>query len=140
MPRGETGRQMGAGSRAGKTSKSSLKATRTPRKAKQVSVAELAISALPERVFQAHVVRALRDRGWIVWTVPNMTMTTRGLPDVIAVHPTAVPRRVLFYELKSQTGRVRPEQKVALAALGDVPGIDARIVRPSDWHALSEEV
>lgn len=94
--------------------------------------------ALSERAFQAIVVAGLKQRGYIVWTVPDMRKTTRGLPDVIAVHPTRVPRRVLMWELKTQTGRVRPEQKVALAALADVYGVDARVIRPADWLAESE--
>ena len=95
-------------------------------------------AAMSEKQFQAMVVMALKAHGYMVWTVPDMTKTARGLPDVIAVHPTRVPRRVLFYELKSQRGRVRPEQADALAALSDVHGIDARIVRPSDWPALRQ--
>lgn len=96
------------------------------------------LARLTERQFQAIVVAGLKQRGYIVWTVPDMRKTTRGLPDLIAVHPTRVPRRVLFWELKTQTGRVRPEQRVALAALGDVYGVDARVIRPSDWLTESE--
>lgn len=97
-----------------------------------------ALSALSERAFQAMVVAGLRERGWLVWVVPNMRMTAAGLPDVVAVHPD---RDVcLFWELKTQRGRVRPAQTVALAALARVPGIDARILRPTDWAELSREV
>lgn len=94
--------------------------------------------AMSEREFQKHVVDGLKQRGFIVWVVPNMRMTVAGLPDVIAVHPDRAP--LLMWELKTQKGRIRPAQKAALACLMKIPGIDARIVRPSDWPTLSEEV
>lgn len=96
------------------------------------------LASLSEREFQRHVVDGLKQRGFLVWTIPDMRKTTAGLPDIIAVHPTRVPRRVLFWELKTATGRVRPEQRRALAALSDVYGVDARVIRPADWLAESE--
>lgn len=98
------------------------------------------LGSLTEKQFQRMVVEGLKQRGYLVWVVPDMRKTLAGLPDVIAVHPTKVPRRVLFWELKTQTGRVRPAQKVALAALGDVYGVDARVIRPAHWPAMSEEI
>lgn len=123
----------------------SLTPSRKPRKRKTTtdtsgSFQAALLVSMSEKAFQAHVVGALRARGWIVWTVPDMTRTTAGLPDVIAVHPTRVPRRVLFYELKTQSGRLRPEQRVVLAALGDVYGVDARVIRPADWPATLEDL
>jgi len=130
--------QLGAGVRARIASKSLLEGVTVDFPLNQAHPDAVILSAMSERVFQAHVVTALKDRGYLVWTVPDMTKTARGLPDVIAVHPTRVPRRVLFYELKSQRGRVRPEQADALAALSDVHGVDARIVRPADWPELRD--
>lgn len=104
-----------------------------------VSDAPLALlGRLSEREFQADVVHGLRQRGFIVWTVPDMRMTTAGLPDLIAVHPDRAP--LLMWELKTERGRVRPEQVRALAHLDRIPGIDARIVRPADWLRLKETV
>jgi hypothetical protein len=94
--------------------------------------------ALSERELQADVVHGLRQRGFIVWTVPDMRMTTAGLPDVIAVHPDRAP--LLMWELKTERGRVRPEQVKALRHLDKIPGIDARVVRPSDWAKLKESI
>ena len=42
---------------------------------------------------------------------------------------------LLFRELKSQRGRVRPEQKEWLATLSEA-GSDAGIWRPSDWPEI----
>lgn len=96
------------------------------------------LATMPEREFQRHVVAALRRRGWTVWVVPNMRLTTAGLPDVVAWHPNQ-PGRLLAWELKSQTGRVKPSQRAALAHLATIPGVDARIVRPADWDDAMAE-
>lgn len=94
-------------------------------------------AAMSEAEFQRHVVGALRDRGWTVWTVPDMRKTTAGLPDVIAVSPKErPPRRLLMLELKSSTGRLRREQRSALAALCQVEEILATMLRPAEWPAV----
>lgn len=51
-----------------------------------------------------------------------------GYPDLTIVGPGGV----MFRELKTQTGRVRPDQTRWLAALV-AAGANARIWRPSDW-------
>jgi hypothetical protein len=43
--------------------------------------------------------------------------------------------RALFIELKSETGRVRPEQREVIGHLR-AAGLDARIWRPSDWPSI----
>ncbi len=97
------------------------------------------LRALSERDFQKQVVEGLTQRGWVVWVVPDMRKTRRGLPDILAIH-FQKPGRLLAYELKAERTRIRPEQTLAIAHLSTVPGIDARIVRPSDWAQLSREV
>lgn len=93
---------------------------------------------MPEREFSAvHVVGGLRDRNWTVWVVPNMQMTSAGLPDLLCWHPS-LPGLLLAWELKKTTGRIRPAQRRALEHLSTVIGVDARIVRPRDWYALRD--
>lgn len=55
-----------------------------------------------------------------------------GLPDLIM----ARGGRVLLAELKAQTGRATPEQKLWLAAAGP----NGRLWRPSDWPAIEEDL
>lgn len=94
------------------------------------------LDAMSEQEFSAvHVVRGLRDRHWVVWVVPDMQMTTAGLPDVLCWHPMR-PGVLLAYELKKTTGRLRVEQRRALEHLATVPGVDARVVRPRDWAQI----
>lgn len=97
-----------------------------------------ALSALSEAEFQRIIVAHLRRLGFVVWVVPNMKLTTAGLPDLIFWHPV-MPGRLFCWELKrEQRAVISPSQQAALAHLQTVPGIDARIVRPSDWPDLRD--
>ncbi len=97
------------------------------------------LDAMSEAEFQRLVVAGLKQRGYLVWHVVDARLMAAGLPDVIAAHPTRVPRRLLMWELKrAKGGRVSPEQKAALAALSDVFGVDARVLRPADWLLAKE--
>ena len=113
-------------------------ATRRRKPASDTGPAISPLSVLSERVFQVEVVRALRSRGWIVWTVPNMRMTTAGLPDILAIH--AGRPVLLALELKTETGRVQPIQRTVISVMQGIPGVEARIVRPSEWPALVAEI
>lgn len=96
--------------------------------------------AMTERQLQRHVEDALTARGYLWWHVRDARLMRAGLPDIIAVHPTRIPRRVYFFELKTAKGRVSRKQREALAALSDVYGVDARVIRPADWSAALEDL
>lgn len=55
-----------------------------------------------------------------------------GFPDIIAVKDG----RMLVLELKSETGKVRPEQLNWLRTMRDVPGTTVLVVRPGTWNDL----
>jgi hypothetical protein len=96
---------------------------------------DVVLESMSEKAFQKAVVDGLKQRGWLVFVVPDMRMTTAGLPDIIAV----APGRVLFWELKRERGgRIRPEQQVVIDALPPGSTVDARIVRPSQWAEVEE--
>jgi hypothetical protein len=92
-----------------------------------------------EAQFQRRVRAVLSDLGFIVWVFPIMKRTIAGVPDLTFFHLQR-PGRMWFWELKREKGRVRPEQALAIAHLSTVPGVDARIVRPSDWEALRDSL
>ena len=100
------------------------------------------LAAMSEAEFQKLVVDGLRSRYYAVWTVPDMRRTTAGLPDIIALGPMFGPGsdrpRLLFYELKREKGRVRPEQQAVIECLQLVTVVDARILRPSGWDAVRD--
>lgn len=107
---------------------------------KQASTAQIAKvikAAMREAEFQRIVRSTLTALGFVVWVFPIMKRTMAGVPDLTFWHPMK-PGRLHFWELKTEKGRIRPEQVVAIAHLSTVPGVDARIVRPSDWEALRD--
>lgn len=98
-----------------------------------------ALLALSEAAFQRIVRAALENLGFVVWVVPNMKLTTAGLPDIVAWHPNR-PGLLLAWELKRETGKPTTKQRAAIDHLSTVPGIDARIIRPSDWEAARDDL
>lgn len=96
------------------------------------------LNRMAEAEFQAaHVVKVLRDHGWIVTTVPDMRRTEAGWPDVVAWRPN-LPGLLLAWELKVKGRRPRPAQRRTLEHLRTVPGVDARVVEPKDWPQLRD--
>ncbi len=98
-------------------------------------------SKVSERQFQDVVVRYARACGWLVhhsrpamnrrgeWSTP--IQGDAGFPDLVLARDGTV----LILELKSQKGRVPPEQHAWHSAMGMM---DVAVWRPSDWPELSE--
>jgi hypothetical protein len=96
-----------------------------------------------ERAWQAQVLALARYLKWRVahfrpaqnskgiWRTP-VAADAAGFPDLVLVR-----ERVLFVELKTDTGKLSPVQREWLRALvGD--GVDARVWRPRDWDEVRE--
>lgn len=70
------------------------------------------------------------------WTLQYHTRDSRrsqpGFPDLVLVRTP----EILFWELKGEKTRVRPEQKVWIAALMAC-GLEAAILRPADWDEIN---
>jgi VRR-NUC domain-containing protein len=97
-----------------------------------------------EADFQSVVVEVARLAGWRVahfrpartdkgWRTP-VTADGAGWPDLVLVRPP----RIVFAELKSERGKVRPEQTEWLDVLRLLPGTEVYLWRPNDWDALVE--
>jgi hypothetical protein len=93
---------------------------------------------MTEREFQKAVIRTARQFGWKVWHFHDSRRSigkgvmvgdtdARGFPDLVLVHPGT--GRILFRELKSDTGRMTVAQVAALADLS-AAGADASVWRP----------
>ena len=96
-------------------------------------------AALPqptEKQWQRTVTDLLDTFGW-KWFHPfDVRRSREGWPDLFACKDG----KALALELKTQTGKVRPEQFLWIAELDAIPGITARILRPSDWDELERLV
>lgn len=68
-------------------------------------------------------------KGW-----RTLTQGDTGFPDWVLVRPP----RVIFLELKSDKGAIRPMQAVWADALNDCPGVMYALIRPSDIDRLAE--
>ena len=96
------------------------------------------LSAMSEKQFQKIVVDYLRRRNWVIFHVPNMKLTTAGLPDLLCMsHGRGM---MLALELKRETGRVTPAQRDVMRMLSRVPGVEARVLRPSEWPAFRDRL
>jgi hypothetical protein len=90
--------------------------------------------------------------GWIWWHATDSRRTRPGLPDLIAARPSrsgqgaVVPGRVgpggvvYFLELKTETGRLRPEQERWRDVLTACSEARYRLVRPSSVEDLLDEL
>lgn len=92
-----------------------------------------------ESALQDQVEAMAFDLGWKTYHTHDSRRSNPGWPDLALVHPT----RGLFMvrELKTQRGRVSPEQREWLDALTNA-GINASIWRPMDYvnHTVLREL
>jgi hypothetical protein len=101
--------------------------------------AELAAS-MTENELLALVVRAAHNAGWAIDHVFEQQhyahRTGKGWPDLILLRD-----RLLFRELKSETGRISADQQRIIAQLQRA-GQDMAVWRPSDWYSgrIEEEL
>ncbi|MCD1286499.1 MULTISPECIES: VRR-NUC domain-containing protein [unclassified Brevibacterium] len=85
---------------------------------------------MTERQLQDQILELAKRMGWLSYHVHDSRRSAPGFPDLVIVHPRQ--RRILWRELKSETGTLRPEQKVWISALKQADA-DADIWRPRDW-------
>lgn len=98
---------------------------------------------MTEAELQAHVVELATMLGWTVNHVRRsiggrkqgwVTSTTlRGWPDLTLIRPP----RLVFAELKSDRGRLQPEQAQVLELLAAVPGVETFVWRPDDLDEIA---
>jgi len=83
-------------------------------------------------VTEAELQQLLTDaaelNGWLVFHDNDSRRNVPGFPDLVLVHGQF--GRVLFLELKSETGRVRPAQHVWMDALSRTHTVSSAIIRP----------
>ena len=91
---------------------------------------------MTEAEFQQAVIDLARMTGWLVFHDHDSRRNTPGFPDLVLAHPK---RGVIFAELKSATGRLRPEQSRWLEVLA-LAGCETYVWRPADMQAITERL
>ncbi len=87
-----------------------------------------------EKALQAQVLDLARLSGWRVYHTFDSRRSVAGFPDLVMVRPPVV----LFAELKTEGGKVRPEQRGWLGALARCETVEASVWRPGDWPRIQE--
>jgi hypothetical protein len=93
-----------------------------------MTLAAALTAAMPEQEWQEQVLELAHLCGWRSWHVLDARGMERGWPDLTLARPP----RLVFAELKTERGRVRPEQAATLELLRAC-GQEAFLWRPSDW-------
>lgn len=92
---------------------------------------------LSEAALQAAVVDMARRCGYLHMHIHDSRKSSgAGFPDLVLCHRNT--GRVIFVELKSAKGKLRPEQEVWLRALQRRS--EAFVWRPEDWPAQIRHV
>lgn len=86
---------------------------------------------ITEREFQRIVLQLATLRGWHHWHDNDSRGNAAGFLDLVLVR-----ERVIWVELKTEKGRVRPEQAEWIERLRDA-GQHVYVWRPSDWEEIS---
>jgi hypothetical protein len=83
-----------------------------------------------EAALQTRIIKAAQAAGWLVYHTHDSRRSQAGFPDLVLVHPDR--KQVLYRELKTEKGRLRPEQQEWLLSLR-AAGVDAEVWRPAQW-------
>lgn len=96
-----------------------------------MSLRETLDKTMTEREFQEGIVAHAVLHGWRAFHPYDSRRSEPGFPDLILVRGG----ECLAWELKSEKGRMRPRQQDWLDELGQVPGIEAAVIRPTTYDA-----
>ena len=94
-------------------------------------------SFMNEGQLQEAIRQAALYKGWYCYHTHDSRHSPAGFPDLCLVHPRT--GRLIFWELKATTGRIKPEQQHWLDALSAVvtPPL-VEVIRPADLDRCLE--
>jgi hypothetical protein len=90
--------------------------------------------AITEREFQRQVTDLADLLGWAFYHPQLSKWSERGWPDLALVRPP----RLVFAELKRESGKTTPHQDRWLGLLRGVPGVEVFLWRPSDLETIAD--
>jgi len=88
---------------------------------------------LSEQAFQQQVLDLARATGWLAYHTHDSRHSEAGFPDLVLVH--SLRRRVIYAELKSDSGHVSPPQQRWIEAL-ETAGAEVHLWQPRFWRAI----
>lgn len=83
-----------------------------------------------EKTLQREVLKLARLTGWLCYHTFDSRKSQAGFPDLVLVRPP----RIVFAELKRQTGPVSVGQADWLDRIARCHGAESYLWRPSDWR------
>lgn len=89
-----------------------------------------------ERHFQQQVLNLATLYDWSAYFTHRSDRSPAGYPDLTLVRDESL----IFAELKTDKGRVRPEQTRWLNLLERVPGVETYLWRPADWPIIQQRL
>ena len=95
-----------------------------------------ALTAMSERQLQEAIIEAAELHRWMVYHTYDSRRSKAGFPDLMMVRDGVL----LALEMKTESGRLTPEQTEWIDALQSVPGVKAALVRPRDLDRLITKV
>ena len=90
----------------------------------------LAAPKITEKLFMQRIIQAARALGFLVYHTFNAYRSAKGFPDLTMVHRKS--GRLIFVEVKSEDGKLTPEQTQWINTLATTGG-EVYVVKPSDW-------
>jgi hypothetical protein len=96
---------------------------------------ETALVRLPaqsEKSFAKMVKQAAALYRWEMYFTYTSIHSPKGFPDLVLCRPP----RLLIVELKRNGAKPTPDQERWLELLGQVPGVEAYLWKPSDWDSI----
>jgi hypothetical protein len=92
-------------------------------------------TALPitERQFSRQIDELTRTLGYVLYHTFLSVRSAPGFPDDVLVRPP----RIIFAELKSETGKLTAAQEGWLALLRQCPGVETYVWRPSQLQEIA---
>ena len=90
------------------------------------------LNAVTEKEFQQQVVALARVCGWRTYYTHDSRRSPFGFPDLCLVRPP----RLIMAELKSERGKLSPQQIEWLADLSRIACVECWVWRPSDWDRI----
>ena len=87
-----------------------------------------------EAQFLAQVIQVARLFHWRAYHPALSKWSERGWPDLALCRPP----RLLLVELKTERGKITPQQQEWLDDLARCPGVESFVWRPQDFEAIVE--